>query len=120
MRSKTTISLTEARKKIFDIAERVQHPNVYYTLTENGRPKIVLMSAEEFESWIETLDVKKEFPRLGKDAAKAEKDYAKGNYITLEEVLAKEGYLLADKAKRHYAAPRRRAQKRAKQSRSRR
>lgn len=57
MASKNTISLTEARKKIFRLADAVQNPDTYYFLTENGKTKAVMMSAEEFEMWQETLEV---------------------------------------------------------------
>lgn len=40
---------------------------MYYTLTDKGRPKAVVMSAEEFESWAETLEVMRDFPNLDKD-----------------------------------------------------
>ena len=86
MTTKTTISITEARKHIFTIAERVQHPNVYYTLTDKGRPKVVVMSAEEFESWAETLEVIKDFPNLAADAKQAMKEYQEGNYVLLEDL----------------------------------
>ena len=97
MDTKTTLSISEARKKIFKIAEKVQKPSTYYTLTEKGIPKVVVMSAEEFESWRETLEVMRDFPNLEKDVKKAEKDFKKGNYSTLEKILAKEGFVLADK-----------------------
>lgn len=102
MRSKTTIPITEARKRIFDIAEEVQKPDVYYFLTEKGRPKAVIMSMEEFESWVETLKVMNDFPDLAKDIKEARADFRKGDYITLDELLAKEGYVLADKGKKKY------------------
>ena len=102
MNVKTTLPISEARKKIFKIAKEVQKPSNYYTLTEKGRPKVVLMSAEEFESWQETLEVMREFPDIEKDIKKAEKEYRKGDYITLEELLAKEGYVLSDKGKKKY------------------
>jgi len=102
MNTKTTISISEARKRIFDIAEEVQRPNTHYTLTENGRPKAVVMSAEEFESWQETIEVMRDFPDLNKDIKQAEKEYERGDYITLEELLAKEGFVLADKSKKKY------------------
>lgn len=104
MNTKTTISISEARKRIFELAEEVQRPNTYYTLTENGRPKVVLMSAEEFESWQETMEVMRDFPDLDKDIKQAEKEYERGDYITLEELLAKEGFVLADKSKQKYGA----------------
>jgi len=94
---KTTLPISEARKKIFRIAERVQKPATYYTLTEKGRPKVVILSADEFESWQETLEVMRIFPKLGKDIERAEKEYKKGDYLTLEKVLFKEGFVLSKK-----------------------
>lgn len=49
MKTNTTLPITEARKNIFNIAEEVQKENVYYTLTEFGKPKMVLLSAKKFE-----------------------------------------------------------------------
>ena len=97
MDAKTTLSISEARRKIFKIAESVQKPSVYYTLTENGKPKAVVLSAEEFESWQETLEVNRDFPNLEKDIKMAENDYKKKKYVTLEEVLLKKGFVLAGK-----------------------
>jgi prevent-host-death family protein len=97
MDTKTTLPISEARKKIFKIAEKVQRPATYYTLTEKGRPKIVVLSADEFESWQETFEVMRIFPKLEKDIKKAEREYKKGNYSLLEDVLAKEGFILANK-----------------------
>jgi len=97
MDTKTTLPISEARKKIFKIAEKVQKPATYYTLTEKGRPKVVVLSADEFESWQETLEVMRIFPKLGKDIERAEKEYKKGDYLTLEKVLSKEGFVLSKK-----------------------
>ena len=66
MDTKTTLPISEARKKIFKIAEDVQEPSRHYTLTEKGRPKAVIISADEFESWQETLEIMREFPDLKK------------------------------------------------------
>ncbi|MFH1780458.1 MAG: type II toxin-antitoxin system Phd/YefM family antitoxin [Candidatus Nealsonbacteria bacterium] len=97
MDTKTTLSISEARKEIFKIAERVQKSSIYYTLTEKGKPKAVILSAEEFESWQETLEVTRSFPNLEKDLKTAEKDFKKRKCVTLEEVLSKEGFILAGK-----------------------
>lgn len=102
MDTKTTLPISEARKKIFDIAEDVQKPNKYYTLTEKGRPKAVIMSAEEFESWLETLEVTKDFPDLEKDIAQVAKDIKTGaykKYTSLEKLLAKGGYITTESSK---------------------
>jgi len=102
MTTKNIIPISEARKNIFKIAEEVQKPDNHYILTEKGRPKAVLMSAGDFESWQETIEVMKDFPSLKKDIEEAEKEYKNGDYITLDELLAKEGYVLADKSKKKY------------------
>lgn len=105
MTSKNSLPITEARKQIFDIAEEVQKPGVYFTLTEKGRAKAVVMSSDEFDSWSETMEVMREFPDLAKDIAEVDRDIESGaykNYTTLDELLAKEGYVLADKGDKKY------------------
>lgn len=105
MNTKTTLSISEARKKIFNIAKEVQKPSNYYTLTEKGRPKAVIMSAEEFESWKETLEVARDFPDLVKDLKETDRAVKTGEYkkwTTLEDVMAQYGYVIADKGKNKY------------------
>ncbi len=80
-----TITITEARKNIFKIAEEVQIPAKRFYITEKGRPKAVIMSAVEFESWAETLEVMSDFPNLKKDIVKAKKEYKGGDYKTLDD-----------------------------------
>lgn len=50
MQYKHTLSISDARKNFFAIADEVQSPDVHYTLTERGRPKAVIVSADRFES----------------------------------------------------------------------
>lgn len=97
MNTKTTLPISKARNNIFKIADDVQAPGRYYTFTERGVPKVVMMSAEEFESWQETREVRKVFPDLKKDIAEARRDYEKGDYITLDELMAKNGYTVTKK-----------------------
>ena len=95
MNIKTTIPISEARKNIFKIAEEVQKPGVYFTFTEKGKPKGVIMSAEEFESWTETMEVLQQFPNLDKEIAEADKAVRTGNfsdYVTLEDLERKWGF----------------------------
>ncbi len=107
MRAKTTISISEARKKIFDIAKEVQKPGVYYTFTEKGKPKTVLMSYEEFDSLMETLEIMSN-PKIIKDIKKAEEEYKRGEYVTWEEMKRelhqsrRPSLALADKGKKKY------------------
>lgn len=102
MNTKRTLPISEARKRIFEIADEVQKPDHYYTLTDKGHPKAVIMSAEDFESWQETLEVMEIFPDLKERAKEADEEYKRGECITLEEVLAKRGFVVADKSKNKY------------------
>lgn len=109
MNSKTTISITEARNRIFDIADEVQKPGVYYTFTENGRPKAVLMSAEEYESLMENLEILSN-PETMENIRKAEEEYKNGECLSWEETKKLLGWdkfpasLVMDKASRRYGA----------------
>lgn len=105
MNPKYTLPISEARKKIFEIAEEVQKPGRYYTLTEKGKPKAVLLSAEDYDSLQETIEVLSIFPDLDKDIAELDKDMKNGaykKYTTLEDLLAKDGFVLAEKANKQY------------------
>jgi len=51
-----TISLKEARNRFSKIVDKVDRLSERYVVTKNGVPKAVVMSAEEFESWVETLE----------------------------------------------------------------
>ncbi|MFC1613240.1 type II toxin-antitoxin system Phd/YefM family antitoxin [Patescibacteria group bacterium] len=106
MNSKNTISITEARNNFFEITDKAQKNREVFTLTEHGRPKAVIMSVDEFDSWQETLEIMND-PELMKDIKEAEKEIKSGaykNYPTLEEVLAKEGFVVADKSKNKYVS----------------
>ena len=49
MRLRNIISLTEARKRFFDISEEVQEKNNHFVLTKHGKPYVVVLSADDFE-----------------------------------------------------------------------
>ncbi|MCE9585265.1 type II toxin-antitoxin system Phd/YefM family antitoxin [Candidatus Nomurabacteria bacterium] len=107
MNTKTTISITDARKRIFDIADEVQLPNRIYTLTADGKPKMVMMSAEEYESLLETISVLEEFPDIKKDIAEADEAFRTGEYkkwSTLDDLKREWGMSVkvAEKPKRKY------------------
>ena len=80
MNTKTTISTTEARKNLFKIVEDVASPATVYTLTERGRPKAVIMSADEYESWTETFEVLRDFPDIDKRMKETEKAFETGTW----------------------------------------
>jgi len=120
MDTKRTISITEARKRIFDIANEVQTPSKVYTLTDGGVPKAVIMSAEEYESMIETMEVNRIFPNLDKDIAETEEAFRTGEHKkwpTLEDLKRDWGFAVAEKPKKKYGVHSRNKTKSKKKSR---
>ena len=106
MNTKTTIPISEARKNIFKIAEKVQKPGVYFTFTEKGKPKGVIMSAEEFESLTETMEVIRQFPNLDRDIAQADKAIRTGQYKkypTLDDLKNDWGFKFGEKVNKKNA-----------------
>ena len=52
-----TLSLKEARNQFSDIVDRAGRLSERIVVTKNGRPEAVVMGADEFESWVETLEL---------------------------------------------------------------
>lgn len=110
---KNIISISEARSNIFDIAEKIQKRGNHYLFTENGKAKMVAMSAEEYDSLMEDLALAKD-PKFAAKIKKAEDEIARGEYVTLQEferelgiVRPTNSLVLRDKAKKDYSANKR-------------
>lgn len=105
--SNKTITITQARHDIFDIAEKVQKPNNFYTLSVEGEPKVVMMSYDEFDSMMETIEILSD-PDIMADIKQAQEEYKKGDYITWEEMkkelraTERPVFAVADKSKKKY------------------
>lgn len=80
-----TLPITEARQNLASLVDKADKRLDQYIITVNGRPAAVLMSANEFESWQETSEILSD-KKLMKDLKEAEKDFQKGEYITLEQL----------------------------------
>ena len=83
-----TVPLSDAKSQLSGLVEQVRSLDVQVMITRNGRPAAVLVSADEFERWKETIEVRgdaalmKEI-RAGLRALKARK----AHLYTLEELL---------------------------------
>lgn len=51
------IAAADARATFFDILEKASKLRAIFTITKKGTAKAVIMSADEFEEWAETLEV---------------------------------------------------------------
>ena len=103
---------TQARNNFFKILKEL---NKTYIITLGGKAKAVILSAQEYEDWRETIEIMSD-PTLVKDIEKAEEDFKNHEYVTLEKVLAEEGFLVAESPVKKYAPnpPKKKGKKRIK------
>lgn len=85
MEIQNTISSTEARKRFAEIIDQVAETGARYTLTVNGKPKVVMIGAEELESIEETLDIMSS-PEEMEAIRRGEEDIKAGRVVSLEQV----------------------------------
>jgi antitoxin YefM len=62
----TFMTATAARKQFFKFLSIDKKPGQHIAVTHEGIPKLVLMSFDEFEGWMETLEIMSD-PQLVKD-----------------------------------------------------
>lgn len=80
-----TLPITQAREELpllVDNARRLLHE---YTITVNGTPAAVLLSAAEYESWKETIDILGDRGLVGA-IRRGEEDLKKGRYVTFSQL----------------------------------
>lgn len=80
-----TIAATKARKQFFQLINDNAKPGQSTTISVDGEPKAVLLSYEDFTSWVETLEVMSD-ERLMEDIRAGEEDIKKGRMISLEDL----------------------------------
>jgi prevent-host-death family protein len=51
------MTATQARKELFSLIQMAQKSGKPVIITHEGLPKVVMMSFEEFEGWMETFDI---------------------------------------------------------------
>lgn len=86
MKTSNTLPVSSARKKIFSIMKEIKDPEVYYTITERGIPRAVILSSERFE----TLMKKKADEMI--------------DFMALQNVPVSAGSLIFDEAEKRYSS----------------
>jgi antitoxin YefM len=85
-----TTSLSDLKTHLSEYADRAEREHEQFTITRNGRPAVVLVSADEWESLQETLFWLSQ-PGIHESIAEAEADVAAGHTYTEAEVRASLG-----------------------------
>ena len=79
------MTATTARKNFYKVIDMAEHPGVAVTITHDGLPKVVVMSFEEYEGWLETMEIMAD-PELSKEIVGALKNQKKEKAIPWEKV----------------------------------
>ena len=87
-----SVALTELRPKLPSIMDRITKYFDRYVITRHGKPEAVILSEEDYEGMLETLDILCD-QELIKDIKKAQEDLRKGKGIPWEVAKRKLGYV---------------------------
>lgn len=80
-----TLPITKAREELTNLVDKAKKRLDEYVITVNGKPAAALISAAEYESWKETIDILSD-PKLMKAIKEGEEDFKKGNFVTFEQL----------------------------------
>ena len=80
-----TLPITRAREDLTSLVENVSRKLDEYIITVNGSPAAVLISAAEYESWKETIEILSD-KKLMRSIKEGEEDFKKGNFVTFEQL----------------------------------
>lgn len=83
--STQTVSISELQQQLFELFEKVRSSSERFVITEQGQARAVLLSADDFEGLIETLDVLSD-TELVRRLIEAEAELASGGGHSLDEV----------------------------------
>ena len=83
----TTVPLAVARAQLSKLVDDAVRTHQRVEVTKNGRRAAVIMSADDYDSLMETLDILSDAEAMA-EIRKADADVAAGRISTLEEVEA--------------------------------
>lgn len=79
------VPFTEARANLTELLDDLEQRHEHVLITRNGRPSAVLLSADEYESLEETLDILQDKDVM-EALRKSEGDVRAGRLVSLEDV----------------------------------
>lgn len=83
----TTVPLAEARAQLSKLVDDAMRTHERVEVTKNGRRAAVIMSADDYDSLMETLDILSDAEAMA-EIRQADVDIAGGKVSTLDEVEA--------------------------------
>ena len=84
----TVLTVTEAKAHFLDLVRNADKRLERFLITKQGKPAAVLMNADEFEGWLETLEIMSAKKAL-KGIRKAKKELEQGKTKSFEKVVGR-------------------------------
>jgi antitoxin YefM len=80
-----TLPLSEAKARLSELVTEIERTDDELVITRNGRPAAVRVSADEFQSWRETHEIRRD-PDLMRQIRRGLRQLKGGESFTFEEV----------------------------------
>ena len=81
----TTMSVSEAKDKLSQLVKKTAETTKPIIISVNGRKEVVLISMEEYDSLMETIEILKD-QRLVKKIASSMEDIRKGDVVKFDAI----------------------------------
>jgi len=85
----TTVTVSEAKSHFLELIRDSNTRLERFLITKNGKPAAVMMNAEEFNGWMETLEIMSDKNAL-KEIRKARRELKLGKTKTFKEVTGRD------------------------------
>jgi len=79
------ISVRDLRPSLSHVIKKIHDKFDRYVITRRGKPEVVMMSIEDYESILETMEIELD-KELMKRIKRAEQDLNKGKGVSLEKI----------------------------------
>lgn len=84
----TTMTVSEAKSHFLELVRDSDSRLERFIITKNGKPVVVIMNADEFEGWLETLEILSD-RKAAKEIKQAKRELKKGKTLTFSEVVGR-------------------------------
>lgn len=84
----TTLTVTEAKAHFLELIRDADKRLERFLITKQGKPSAVLMNADEFEGWLETLEIMSDKKAL-KEIRQARKELEQGKAKSFKAVVGR-------------------------------
>ncbi|MCY3585279.1 MAG: type II toxin-antitoxin system Phd/YefM family antitoxin [Acidimicrobiaceae bacterium] len=80
----STAPLTDVRNNLSEIVDEIDRTGTQCVVTKHGRPVAVILSSDEYESLVETMNILSDQDTMAA-IAQGEAEFAAGEFVRLDE-----------------------------------